>query len=155
MIAGRFEPEDPEEEGKREDGLRTLDGAEDIRLGRALGESSAGKAETRDAEQNQQEPDHGGENSGSTVELDDGLQKELPVRLQGFAGDDGTKAATLPGRDRGARDWDVSGKGPGTGAHDMLAQAMIVGTTHARGGGGGKRHRGRITQPGSGCRKAE
>jgi hypothetical protein len=31
MIAGRFEAEDPEDEGKREDGLRALDGSEDIR----------------------------------------------------------------------------------------------------------------------------
>ena len=97
MIAGRFEPEDPEEEGKREDGLRTLDGAEDIRLGRALGESSAGKAETRDADQNRQESDHGGEDACSTVELDDGLEQALPVLIQGFDGDDWMQATPLPG----------------------------------------------------------
>ena len=74
MIAGGFEAENPENEGKREDGVRTLDCAEDIRLGSALGESSAGKAETRDAEQNQQESDHGGEDACSPVELDDGLE---------------------------------------------------------------------------------
>ena len=31
---------------------------------------------------------HGGEDSGSTVELDDGLEEVLPVLLQGLDGDD-------------------------------------------------------------------
>jgi hypothetical protein len=144
MKAGGFEAEAPEGEGKREDGLRALDGTEDIRLGRALGESSAGKAETRDADQNQQESDHGGEDSGTAFELGDGLEEEFPVLLQGLDGDDRTKAPPLPGRERGAWDWEVPGKRSGAGAHDMLAQAMVIGATHTWCGGGSGHHRGRI-----------
>ena len=122
MKAGAFEAEDLEDEGKREDGLRALDGSGDIRLGRALGESSAGKAEARDAEQNQQESDHGGEDACSTVELDDGLKQVLPLLLQGFDRDDWTQATPLPGRDGGAWDGDVPRKGSGAGAEHMFAQ---------------------------------
>jgi hypothetical protein len=71
MKTSRFEAEDSEDESERQAGLRTLDGAEDIRLGRALGESSASKVDSGHADQSQQKSNHGGENSGSTVELDD------------------------------------------------------------------------------------
>jgi hypothetical protein len=83
-----FEVEHLEDESEREAGLRSLDGAEDVRLGDALRESTAGKIEPGDAEQSQQESSHGGESSGSTVEPDDGLEKLLPVLVQGFDGHD-------------------------------------------------------------------
>jgi len=132
-----------------------LDGSEDIRLGGAFGESSAGKAETREADQKQQESDHGGEDACPTVEPDDGIEQVLPVLLQGFDGDDWTQATPLPGREGGAWDGDMPRKESGAGADDMLAQAVVIGAPPARGGRGDGEHRGRIAQPGSACRKPE
>lgn len=60
-------------------GLRSLLRQLRTRLGRAFEESSAGKPETRDAEQGEQEANDGGENSGSAVEPGDRLEKALPV----------------------------------------------------------------------------
>ena len=88
---------------------------------RALGEPSAGKAETRDADQKQQESDQGGEDACPTVAPDDGLEQELPVLLQGFDGDDWTQATPLPGRDGGTWDGDMPRKGSGAGADHVLA----------------------------------
>ena len=68
-----------------------------LRPRRAFGESTAGKAEARDAEQGEQEANDGGENSGSAVELGDGLEKALPVVIQGLDGDDRAQATPLPG----------------------------------------------------------
>jgi len=113
---------------------------------------TTGKAETRDADQKQQESDHGGEDACPTVEPDDGLEQVLPVLLQGFDGDDWTQATPLPGRDGGTWDGDMPRKGSGAGADHVLAQAMVIGSTHAGGGGSGH-HRRRITRPGSACRK--
>jgi hypothetical protein len=155
MQTSRFEAEDPEDECKREDGLRTLDGAEDIRLGRALGESSAGKAETRDAEQNQQEPDHGGEDACSTVELGEGLEKVLPVLLQGLDGDDRTKTALPPGPYCGAGDGEATTQRRRAGTHHMLAETMVVGAALARWGRADREHRCRITQRARVRRKPE
>jgi hypothetical protein len=89
------------------------------------------------------------------VEHDDGLEQVLPVLLQGFDGDDRTKAPPLPSRERGAWNWDVPGKGSGARAHHMFAQAMVIGATHARCGGGSGHHRGRTTRRGQHAEKTE
>jgi hypothetical protein len=89
-VAGRFEAEDPEDEGEGEERLCGLDGAEDISLGRPLWQSLAGKAEAGHAEQSEQESNDGGESSGSAVEFGDRFEKALPVLIQGFDGDDWT-----------------------------------------------------------------
>jgi hypothetical protein len=155
MVASRFEAEEPEDESKRKDRLRAFDGAEDIRLGRALGESPAGKAEPRDAEQGEQEANDGGQNSGSTLELGDGLEEMVLVLTEGLDGHDRTQASPLPGRDGGARDGDMPREESGAGSDHMFAQAVVISATHARSGGGSGRHRGRTAQHGATCRKPE
>jgi hypothetical protein len=146
MIASRLKVEDPQDEGEGEKGLRAFDGAEDVRLGRTVGESSGSKADPGDTEQGQQEPDDGGENSGSAVELGDGIEKAFLVLMQGLDGDDRTEAASVPGRDRGAGDDDVPCKRPGAGSEHVLAEAMVINATGARCGGGDGHRQGRITR---------
>jgi hypothetical protein len=130
----------------RGSGLRTLDGAEEIRFGRAFGESSAGKAETREAKQDEQESDHGGEDACSTVELADSLEKMLPVLLQGLESDDRTKAPPLLARDRGAWDGEAAAQRRGAGTHHVLAQTMVVGVPRPGCRWKAGDHAGRFTQ---------
>jgi len=50
--------------------------------------SSASKVDSGHTDQSQQKSNHGGQSSGSMVELDDGLEKLFPVLVQGLDGHD-------------------------------------------------------------------
>ena len=155
VVVSRFEAEDPENDGEREEGLCALDGAEDVGLGRAIGESTGNKAEPGGAEHGQEEANDGGEDSGLAVEPRNGIEKTLRIVVQGFEGDDRAEATPLPGRDRGARDGEAMAQRRGAGAHHVLAQAMVVGATRLRCRRNDGRHHGRITQGSSARRKPE
>jgi hypothetical protein len=102
MVASRFEAENPEDQAKGQPRSGALDGAEDVRLGSALGQSSAVEVELGYSKQSQQKPNDGGENSSSAIEFGDGLEQLFSVLLKELDGDDRAKATPLPGRDRGA-----------------------------------------------------
>ncbi|HEX7507580.1 MAG TPA: hypothetical protein VF550_12455 [Polyangia bacterium] len=132
MVTSWFEAENPEDQAKGEPRPGALDGTEDVRLGGALRQSSAAEVELGHSKQSQQEANNGGENSGSAVEPGDGLEKLLSVLLDDLDGDDWAEAAPLPGRDRGTGDGEAVADRPGTRAHHVLAQAMVVGAACAR-----------------------
>jgi hypothetical protein len=132
-----------------------LDGTEDVRLGGALGQSSPAKAELGHSKQGEQETNDGGENSGSTVESGDGVEKLLSVLLEDLYGGDRAEAAPLPGRDRGTWDGEAVAQGPGTGSYHVFAQAMVVSSACAGARSGDGNHRGRITDPRPAGRKPE
>ena len=155
VVASRFEAEDLENDGKREEGLRALDGAEDVRLGRAIGESTGNQAEPGGAEHGQEEANDGREDSGSAVEPRNGIEKTLRIVVEGFEGDDRAEATPLPGRDRGARDGEAMAQRRGAGAHHALAQAMVVGATRPRCRRNDGHHHGRITHGSSARWKPE
>jgi hypothetical protein len=155
MVASRFEAEDPEDEGEREEGQCAFDGAEDVRLGRASGESTGNEAETGGAEHGQEEANDGGEDSGSAVEPRNGIEKTLRIVVQGFGGDDRAEATPLPGRDRGARDGEAMAQRRGAGAHHVLAQSMVINATRPRCRRNDGHHHGGITQGSSARGKPE
>jgi hypothetical protein len=94
-----------------------LDRAEDVRLGGALGQSSAVEVELGHSKQSQQKPNGGGENSSSAVEPGDGVEKLSSVLIEDLAGDDRAEATPLPGRDRGTGNVEAVAQRPGTRAH--------------------------------------
>jgi hypothetical protein len=151
MVTSRFEAENPEDQAQGQPRPGVLDGTEDVRLGSALRQSSAAEVEAGHPEQSQQEANDGGENPSSAVESGDGLEELLSVLFEDLRGDDRTQTAPLPGRDGGAGDGDAVVEGPGAGADDVLAQAMVVRATRARSRAGGNHH-GRITRRSSGTK---
>ena len=147
MVTSRFEAENPEDQSKGEPRSGALDGPQDVRLGSALRQSSPAKVELGHSKQGQQKPNDGGENSSSTVEFGDGLEKVLSVLIDDLDGDDWAEAAPLPGRDRGTGDGEAVAQRPGTRTHHVLAQAMVIATACARLLPRCGHHRRRITDP--------
>jgi hypothetical protein len=97
VISRGFEVDDPQYQREGKERTRAGDGAEDTGLGCAFRKPLTGEAETGYAEQGQQEPNNGGEDSHSPIEPCDGVEQLLPVLLQWLGGDDRTESTPLPG----------------------------------------------------------
>jgi len=134
VVSPGFEARDPQEHGEREEGRCTGDGAQDAGLGGAVGEPLSRQAEAGSAEQRQQEPDDGGESSGSAVELRERVEQLLPVLLHRLDADDRARTAPSPGGDGGSRDGDVLGQASGAAADHLLPEAMVVRAARPRHG---------------------
>jgi hypothetical protein len=142
VISRGFEVDDPQYQREGKERTRAGDGAEDTGLGCAFWKPLTGEAETGCAEQGQQEPNNGGEDSRSPIKPCNGVEQLLRILVQWLDGDDRTKSAPLPGRNGGARDRNVPGEAPHPGAWHLLPESMIVGAARVWRGRDGRDHRG-------------
>ena len=100
--------------------------AKDSGLGHAFGEALTSEAEAGCAEQRQEDPNDGGEDSRSAVELCNSVEQLLPVLVQRLNGDNRTQATPLPSGHGGARDRHLPGEAPHPGADHLLPQSMVI-----------------------------
>jgi hypothetical protein len=126
MVSARFEVNDAQDHGEREECFCTCDGAQDASLGAALGQPLASEGETGSSEHRQENSHHGRKDAHSAIKLRYGVDQLLAILVNRFDGDDRSRTAATPGGSSGARNPDVLGQAPGTGPDHLIPNTVVV-----------------------------
>jgi hypothetical protein len=126
VVSPTFEPDDPQDHGKREEWSCTCHGTQDPGIGGAFGHPLASEAEAGSSEHRQKNPDNSRKDAHFPFELCDAIDQLLLVLLHRFDGDDRSRITARPSGNGGARDGHVLGQASGTRPDDLVAGTVVV-----------------------------